>query len=258
MDTQKKGNETKQELTEVSEQPVVMQLDTNLTEEVVKRAEKAVEFVNKIKVLSIRVTNYLDWVDQQGKPYLQNSGCMKIAQLFGVNFIDKVIEVETITDDKGTYKIYTCKGRAEFHGRTVEDIGTCSTRDDFFGKANKQLKALEDVDLENIAKKCVTNWQNRVLKKILGLAFTWDDLKEANIATDKIGKVTYASGGAGGGLISEAQGKRLFAILKVSKIDEQEFRAYLTTSYTYCEGSTKNIKWQDYEKICKWIENGGK
>jgi hypothetical protein len=245
-----------QELQE-QEKPLVLQ-DVLLTADVIKRAEAQVEGVNKIKILALKVTNSGDWVNQQGKPYLQNSGAMKIAQLFGINFVDKTIDVETITDDKGTYKMFTCKGTAEFHGRKVEDIGTCSTRDDFFGKKGGEYKAMEDVDLENIKKKCVTNWQNRVLKKILGLAYTIEDLVAAGIKFEGSAKVNYANGGAGGGLISEAQGKRLFAIMKAKNVGEELFRNYLSENYSYCDAHTKNIKREDYEVISKWLENGGK
>src|SRR3990167_8810309 len=107
--------------------------DGLLNEESIKRAEMMVEGVNKIKAISLKVTNYMDWSLQSGKPYLENSGCMKIAQLWGVNFLDRELTQEKCTDAKGDYVLWTCAGRAEFKNRVVEDIGTCSTRDDFFG-----------------------------------------------------------------------------------------------------------------------------
>lgn len=248
------------------EQPLAI-ADGLLNEEAIRRAEMMVNGVNKIKAISIKVTNYSDWSLQNGKPFLENSGCMKIAQLWGVNFLDREFVPESgerLEDGRGRYVLFTCQGRAEFKGRTVEDIGTCSTRDDFFGtkkddKGNRQLKDLEDVDLENVKKKAVTNLQGRLLKKILGLNYTIEDLQNAGMDLNKIGKVAYAEGGAGGGKISEAQGKRLFAILMKGadtdagrKDREAAMKKYLKETYKI--EHSKDIDRKDYDAIVKQAE----
>src|SRR3990167_2556334 len=114
------------EVVDREEKPLAIS-DGLLNEEAIKRAEMMVEGVNKIKSISIKVTNYRDWSLQQGKPYLENMGCMKIAQLWGVNFKEREFvppNGERVTDGKGEYILFTVKGRAEFKGRIVEDIGT--------------------------------------------------------------------------------------------------------------------------------------
>lgn len=253
------------EIVERKELPLVL-ADGVLTEADIKKAEAMVEGINKIKAISIKVTNYSDWSLQSGRPYLENSGCMKIAQLWGVNFKDREFKPaggERIEDGKGVYIFFTCVGRAEFRGRTVEDIGTCSTRDDFFGtrkvEGDKQYKPLEDVDLENIKKKAVTNLQGRLLKKILGLNYTIEDLKAANIEIGKAASINYAGGGAGGGKISGPQGNRLHAILLKGATTDDERKARLDTlklfmTKTYKTEHVKDIATKDYEAIVKQAE----
>lgn len=252
-------------IAEKQDQPIILS-DGLLTEEAIKRAELMVDGIKKIKTISIKVTNENDWSLQSGKPYLENTGCMKIAQLWGVNFINRRFEPEggeRYEDEKGTYWIYTCRGNAEFRGRVVEDIGTCSTRDDFFGTkkvdGEKVFKSPFEIDFENIKKKAVTNMQSRLLKKILGLSFTMEDLDKAGINLGKVTKINYAGGGKGGGTISEAQGKRLFAILaQGSKTSgEREERQSLLKAYLHDEfgiETTKEIERSNYEKVCSMAE----
>lgn len=242
------------------DQPLAI-ADGLLNQEAIQRAELMVEGVKKIKLISAKVTNKNDWTIQNGNPYLQNSGCMKIAQLWGVNFLDRKFVPEAgelREDEKGTYYLFTVQGRAEFKGRTIEDVGTCSTRDDFFGtmKVNgvKTYKPLGEVDLENIKKKAVTNLQGRLLKKILGLSYTMDELRAAGVDLSGAANVTYAEGGAGGGKISDAQGKRLFAILMAGADDEagrttrqEELKKFLKEKFKI--EHSKDIDKKDYEAI---------
>jgi hypothetical protein len=221
-----------------------------------------VEGVKKIKAISIKVTNYSDWSLQSGKPYLENMGCMKIAQLWGVNFLGRKFMPESgerISDANGDYILFTVQGGAEFKGRTVEDIGTCSTRDEFFGRSGGKAKPLQDVDLTDVKKKAVTNLQGRLLKKILGLSYTIEELRESGIDLEKVGKVDYAGGGAGGGKISEAQGKRLFAILMSgSQGDEDKnsrqeaLKSFMKSNYKV--EHTKEIDRPAYDAICAQAE----
>lgn len=250
---------------EEKSQPVAI-ADGLLNDEAIRRAELMVDGVKKIKAISAKVTNANDWTVQNGNPYLQNTGCMKIAQLWGVNFLDRKFVPESgefREDEKGSYYLFTVQGRAEFKGRVVEDVGTCSTRDDFFGtrKENgvKTYKPLGEVDLENIKKKAVTNLQGRLLKKILGLSYTMEELIAAGINIGKSANVNYASGGAGGGKISEAQKKRLFAIAmhgasgpEDKKSREEELKTHLKEEYLIEHSA--DIDRKDYEAICQWTE----
>lgn len=154
-------------------------------------AEKQVEFIKKIKELSLKLTNEDDWVDEGGEPYLEISGTTKIRTLFGVSIKGLEKEIINMKDENGEYIIITVKGTAVWRGNEISEIGTSTTRDDFFGKVKGKMKKLEEIDLTDLIKKANTNFQNRVIKKILGLYFTWDDLKTAGLNIDKIKKIKY-------------------------------------------------------------------
>lgn len=55
---------------------------------------------------------------------------------------------------------------------------------------------------------------------------------------------------AGGDIISEAQGKRLYAIWKGAGKNDEDVKDYLAVKFNL--SSTKDIKKSDYEAICKW------
>lgn len=233
--------------------PLVVRESSLITADVIRQMEAQVDGLNKIKTISLRLTNKSDWMVMDGKPCLANSGCMKIANLWGVSFNSPEVNCETITDDKGEYKLFTCSGRAEFRGRTVEDIGTSSTRDKLLGRVGGGLRPLSEVDLPSVKKMSVTNWQSRILKKILGLAFEMEDLKAAGINVEK--GYSHAGGGEGGGLISQPQANRLFAISKSAKLSEDSVKSIIK-GFGY--EHSKDIKRTDYEAICKMVEDKGK
>lgn len=222
----------------------------------VKKAERTVALVTKIKNLVFKLTNNNDWVDMQGKPYLQSSGAEKVARPFGVSWkLEKPIK-ETISDEKGSYYMYSCKGQFTLGGKTIEVIGTCSQKDKFFGRDKNSetgLKPASEIDETNIIKKSTTNCIAKGIATILGIRnLKWEELEQAGIHRDKSAKVTYATGGAGGGKISDAQAKRLFAIMKSSGMKEEDLKKYLKEKYKV--ESSKEINRSDYEAICAWIE----
>lgn len=171
--------------------PMIMTASDNDLQSLVEQADKQVQYIKKIKVLSIKATNEDDWVKQDDKPYLEHMGTFKVRQLWKVDIFDMRIEKENLDDEQGKFILFTCYGKARFMGKEIDDIGTCSTRDDFFGRAHGKIKDIEEVDIESVKKKSVTNFQNRILKKILGLSFTWDDLKSAGLDISRIKSIEY-------------------------------------------------------------------
>ena len=236
--------------------PLIMQGNGGLiTDEAIKRAELQIEGIKKIKALSIRVTNEDDWVIFEGKPTTQNSGNMKIAQLWGVSFLSPKIEETRRNDEKGEYIEFTISGYGEWNKRQIHDIGTFSTRDPLLGKVKGEYRPLCDVDLQDVKKAALSNWQSRILRKVLGLSFNLDDLKNAGLDVAKIKGTKFASGGQGGGIISEAQAKRMFAIAHTANVSEAECLVILK-KYGY--EHSKDVKREHYEKICSEIEAKGK
>lgn len=205
-------NEKENKLTEVateeiiqtdlcSENSLIMQDEAQL-EASLKRADMMVKYLDTIRKLAINGTNVNDWINQSGEPYLTASGCNKIALTFGLKIDDLRIEESLKTDSKGEFIEYTCHGKGKWNNVDREEIGTASTRDDFFSKRKNQkgddsyyLK-LEDVDKSSVRKKSVTNLMNRIIKNLLGLSYTWDEVKEYSkdrITIDRIKSISRNS-----------------------------------------------------------------
>lgn len=181
--------------------PLQPKMDIRTIEESVAQAEKYVGLLSKIRLMSIKLTNNMDWSNQGGKPYLEKSGCDKIASAFGLKIYSPEFTKETLKDDKGEYIMFTCSGEGEWNNSRESEIGACTTRDDFFGKKGGDYKPLSEVDLTDIKKKAFTNLANRLIKKLLGLSFTWEEISAmtaGKISKDSVQTVTFSQGSKGG------------------------------------------------------------
>lgn len=245
------GENNGQEMVVVNNQGLA---DTS--DDLIASAERRIAQIDKIVTLSIRRTNENDWVDQQGKPYLTGSGAEKIARLFGVSW--KILKSEKImtNDEKGQFYFYQVVGVFTLGGGkdSVEAVGTCSSKDQFFAKAGGVLKPISEVDETNIMKAAYSNCVANGITRLLGIRnLTWEQVKAGGIDPSKAAKVKYANGGAGGGIISEAQGKRLWAITKQSGKTEEVLKNYLKSVHNI--DHSKDIPKDKYEEICKWAES---
>lgn len=150
-----------------------------------KRARLMIMYLGEIRKLSIQGTNSNDWMNQRGKPYLTISGSNKIAMNFGIHIYNVKIEELLKTDSKGAYIQYKCTGTAKWNQVEREDMGLASTNDDFFCKRYSQdgnktpiFLNLEQVDKNTVQKTAHTNFMNRVIKNLLGLSFTWEEIEK--------------------------------------------------------------------------------
>ena len=82
--TKKRENEVQVIDAEVNEVSTPILDDTLVS--LAEQAEKRINAMNKIKQVSLKLTNKHDWTDQGGKPYLQVSGAEKIARMFGISW----------------------------------------------------------------------------------------------------------------------------------------------------------------------------
>lgn len=141
--------------------------------------------------LALRFTTKNDWIDQDGKPYLQATGSEKLIAKFGLVIKDTKYEREEFDDEMGRSYLYTYSGTVSLpSGASVEAIGTCSTRDKFFGKRQGKFKPIQDVDIASIKKKAYTNFLGNGITRLLGLrGLTWENLKGGNIEAGS--QVTY-------------------------------------------------------------------
>ena len=166
-------------------------------EKEIDRLEKNIEFYNRIKTVSLKLTKPSDWIDQGGNPYLMDRGAENVAIAWGVDISDIKLKQEWAEDENGRYYAFIASGKAYSKklGRYVEDIGVCSQRDRFFGMTKGGLKPIEEVDMANIRRKAVTNLYTRLIKRVIGLMnVTFDDLKIAGIDITKISKIEYRGG----------------------------------------------------------------
>ena len=165
--------------------------------ELAAQAERRVEAINKIKQYSLRLTQPSDWVDQNGRPYLQVSGAEKIARLFGISWrIDEPIR----EDLEGGHYIYTYKGYFSLAGAEIEAIGSRSSKDPFFKRyvyVNGERKELppSEIDPGDVKKAAYTNCIGNGITRLLGLRnISYDDLeKVAGIKREQITRVEYRS-----------------------------------------------------------------
>jgi len=266
-DTEK--NQKSQELQQLngeSEMPAVSMPEEesiiNITQQI-EQVEQNIQFFKKVRTLSLSLTNHKDWLFQDDSLYLMDSGAEKIAIAWGIHIKSETPKLEWHEDKKGRYYQFVAHGQALSRklNRYVEDIGTCSQRDKFFGTVNGKLLPIEDVDMNMIRKKAVTNLYNRLIKRLAGLVnITEDELKAAGIEISKIAKVKFRTGKRKEErkLSEEALKKRnkLWDIcLELTAGNEAEASAKLVkfSSFTVGKKTFKAEKLEDL-KSDKWID----
>jgi hypothetical protein len=164
-------------------------------------ADKYFELFDHIRKRAISLTDPFDWIDQEGKPYLQETGAAKIAAAFNIQQSELQCVKEREKDDRGNYVTYTWTSILTWNGRSITCIGTSSTRDKFFGRKDNKDLPFTEIDLMNVKKKGWTNLMNRGTKQLLGLTFTWEDIEkysDGRITQAKCKVFSYAKGGRGG------------------------------------------------------------
>ena len=136
-------------------------------------------------------------------------------------------------------------------GTQLDVYGSRSSKDGFFNKNDLEPEQ------SDVRKAAISNWEARAIAGLIGLQnLTRDDLKKFGIDVAKVPGVEYQTGAEGGGnatLISDAQGKRLFAIGKSLKIDDADAKALLA-AYGF-EHSSK-ITRAKYDEIVSVAQGG--
>lgn len=163
-----------------------------------KKLEIASQKAKKIRMYAISMTNERDWVDQGGSAYLSSSGGEVVRRTFGIDLVVDRIEREEFKEEK--YYIYTVYGRACKNGVCQSEIGTRSSKDKFFaaytvwenGKRRTKFKEMTEVDITDIKKAAVTNFEIRAISKFAGLRnVSFKELELAGLDIKLIAKVPY-------------------------------------------------------------------
>lgn len=166
-------------------------------EKIIEIAEKDAALLKRVRVISIGMTSENDWIDQNGKPYLMEDGAEAIANLWGIDHFDIKVEKELAEDEQGKYYIYTAFGKfySKRLKRYIEQIGTCSQRDLFFGTERGKFLPLTEIDETSVKKAAVTNLFCRGIKTCAGMKnITYDEIKAAGLDMNKISKIEYGKG----------------------------------------------------------------
>lgn len=179
------------EITPINDQTLV---------QLAEQAEKRINAMNKIKQVSLKLTNRHDWTDQNGKPYLQVSGAEKIARMFGISWRISEPEKEFIGD--GGHFSFTYKGYFSLAGATIEVIGSRSSKDGFFKRytwtnGEKSELPTSEIDTGDVKKAAYTNCIGNGIVRLLGLRnLTYEDLQQyAGLTKDDLSKVDYKKSG---------------------------------------------------------------
>lgn len=136
-------------------------------------SERRLKLLEARRALVLKTLNVTD-VARLGDQLAKNKyAAEKLHEIFGGAFEllkdnagKPFLEVQTITDDPdvGTYRIYTVFGRYERpDGKVVEEMGSFSTKDEFFAKAHGDWKQIHEISLVDV----MTAAQTEAYKKCI-------------------------------------------------------------------------------------------
>jgi hypothetical protein len=217
-------------------------MQTTLSKEQLIDAKEQLELYKQYVALALKITNTHDWVDMDGKPYLNEGGSSKLAKVFGISTKETVIQKEICRDENDKlYYVYTVQ-MIMYSSKNPENcqsvVGACSSRDKLFGTENGNFKDISLINETNIKKKAETNCFGRGVKRMLGIQnLTWEDLNHAGIKKETTSKVNYNNNA-----ISDDDKKKRSElgnmILEMSSGDKIEAKAYLKsiTAFTGKDG----------------------
>jgi hypothetical protein len=244
----------------VAEHAVGMPLG-HLSDGYVARLRDQARLFKAAKLALISATNDGDWHDQDGKPYLLDSGIQNLADAAGVEFGAPVLKEEKGEDSDGRYVIYTCEltGIWKATGRTHSDIGASSSRDPFYAVKNKEPVPFEKIRLDMVKKKAFTNAQHRVLTKLLGMnGLSWDQvegegIKRPGTSTRYKGSERAAATGSGQWTPAKKRIEGILLELHAGDVGEMEARLFKMTDNPK-KGYRGVRKVQDLtENTAKWV-----
>lgn len=181
----------------MNDQAMVMVEDQSpvISDEALQIIETRSKTFDRVKEIALKSTSTSDWVDQNGKPYLQSSGAEKVARRFGVKISVTAMIRENRYDGSTPHYIYRVEGFAQLGNSEfdrVETFGTCASNDGFFSKRKGTIVPMDEVDEGNIQKAAHTNFMVRAITTLLGLRnLTWDDVKRYGINKDGKTSIDY-------------------------------------------------------------------
>ncbi len=177
----------------------IMQIDADELIYMAEVAEKRVVALDKIIKACFKITTSHDWVIIGGKPYLQESGTTKVANLIGISF-EIAPGFPRVETDKEGYKTYYYRVRAYGKNVKVEGEGSRSMKEEFFAGKGEKRKQPEEIKERDVMIAALTNAKNNAIKAIIpGLRnIEIDTLEEAGFDINTIKGYTFKTGKDGG------------------------------------------------------------
>jgi len=245
-------------LAQVDRQEIVEDapIEQIITEEFISKLEKASElYQNRYLPICFKLTNEADWVNhgKHDKPKfsLQASGAEKLCTPLGIVWDRPAVIKHERSDDLGAYYEYEIEGivKCGVLRRWGWFTGNCSSRDQFFTARGR-------FDEGDIRKAAFSNWIVNAVTRMAGIRNpSMELLKKAGLNPEKVESIDYSgrrSPEQDATLISEGQRKRLWAICKSHNVAEDAVKTKFGLA------SFNDVKRGEYERICKWAEDGGK
>ena len=173
-------------------------------------AEARAKLMKAILPQLVAVCHKSNILDFDGKPYINNDGCQKIARIAGISFgrPNVMISYEDLPPepgetwpDSGKVKkrakparrayIVEVEGEASLLGQAVTEFGGASSEDGFFDRPHESPV---ETRLE-VRKKAMANWQGRCVRTLLGLqGMSWSDLENVGFNKGEGGGVNHRTG----------------------------------------------------------------
>lgn len=162
--------------------------------------DKAADARQRIFQACLRRAQPDDFIDFDGKPYLEGEGADRIAATVGIQLGRPLIEVRTVGDD--IFVEVVGEATWPMTGAIASEFGSCSTRDKFFSgrdgdsatmsrlleSANGDRKLAAEMLAGHVKKKAIANWKSRVVSAVLGVkGLTWADLEKLGLNRSQAG-----------------------------------------------------------------------
>lgn len=240
-------------------------------EAVTKWIKNRGEVYDAVRLGALRIVRPSQWVNMGKSLYLTASGAEAVRGLFGITIESPTRTIEEGEDEEGRFFTFRLEGRASHPLLgSIPVLGTCSSRDPFFSKAQGKRKTAAEIneirgDLEKAA---FSNYRGNAVVQLLGLrSLTVADLQAIGVKVEAASTVSYASGAKGGqadtSLCSEPMIKRVYALAAAhgiamtavgTHLKEQAKKYGLDTNPPETvNDALRRIRRSDYNSLCSFL-----
>lgn len=168
-------------------------------------AREYAQLLPALRNILILSTSPADWCEFGPKAYPCDAACMKIAGLAGVSFMEPHVDTIPYRDERGPVLMFVAKVMATHRGISQGDEGIASTAEEFFNgsepdpdnpeKKKARRLPLAEIKVPHVRKKAITNAKVRATRKLLGLYYSIDDVRQvfesAGRDTSRMGSVGF-------------------------------------------------------------------